>query len=189
MHACTGCIYLSFSHCSFPKASSKYLNQTIQNHNVCIYTDFSIVCLKIYPQILCMHGCILTPLASVWRFSAVYFQICLSNCLFVVEAYSHWSHLVDFSPLCVLKCVFKLAFQGDEKLHWSQKFATLSTLCIFKCAFKLSGLVVAWSHLIQLWDLSIIIFVFVYNIRIRIRSFLKSRIVFVFVFGHFWKPE
>ena len=119
MHDCTGCIYLSFSHCSFPNASSKYLNQIMQNHNVCIYTNFSFVCLKIYPQILCIQGCILTPLAFVWRFSAMYFQMCFSNCLFVVEAYSHWSHLVDFSPLCVLKCVFKLAFQGDAKWHWS----------------------------------------------------------------------
>ena len=178
--------------CLFPTVRFQKPPQSTWNRKFKItmfaFIQISLLCvLKIYPQILCMHGCILTPLASVWRFSAVYFQICLSNCLFVgiltLIAFSWF-----FSTMCI-KGVFKLTFQGDEKLHWSQKFATLSTLYIFKCAFKLSGLVVAWSHLIQLWDLSIIIFVFVYNIHIRIRSFLKSRIVFVFVFGHFWKPE
>ena len=27
------------------------------------------------------------------------------------------------------------------------------------------------------------------NIRIRIRRFFSTRIIFVFVFGHFWKAE
>ena len=161
---------------------------------------FSIVCLKIYRQIVCMEGCILTPLEFVWRFSAMYFQMCFQTALF---SWGMYLHLVDFSPLCLIKCVLQLAFYGDAKWHWLHYFA-LSLLCIFKCAFKLVGLGVAWSHLVHLWDLSLLfdskcvsqicicificICIWSFNFySIRTQSFLKSRKVLVC--GHIWKSE
>ena len=59
---------------------------------------FPIVCLKIYPQIVCMEGCILTPLEFVWRFSAMYFQMCFQTALFSWGILT-WSR--DHIALCV----------------------------------------------------------------------------------------
>ena len=39
-----------------------------------------------------------------------------------IDAKSHWLHLFDFSPLCVLKCLLKLPASEYEKSHWLQLF-------------------------------------------------------------------
>ena len=143
----------------------------------------SFVCYQVVPQVACSKGCIITLVASI-----------------------------DFSPLCDFKCVLKLAGQVDAKLHWLHLF-DLSPLCLFKSHwmhwFSFSPL---RFHLrpqvscLILCILAMVAFVFRFptvrfklqiinffgklnNIRIRIWSFLESRIIFVFVFGQFWKAE
>ena len=44
----------------------------------------------------------------------------------------HWLHLLDFSPLCIFKCLLKLSAQKDANSHWLQLF-DFSSRCIFKC--------------------------------------------------------
>ena len=141
------------------------------------------MCYQVVPQVACSKGCIITLVASI-----------------------------DFSPLCDFKCILKLAGQVDAKLHWLHLF-DLSPLCLFKSHwmhwFSFSPL---RFHLrpqvscLILCILAMVAFVFRFptvrfklqiinffgklnNIRIRIWSFLESRIIFVFVFGHFWKAE
>ena len=81
---------------------------------------FSNLCLKIYPQIVCMERCL---------------------------------NLFDISPPCIFKCAFKLPFLVEAYSHW--------------------------LHLVA------VTFENLNSIGIRIWSFLKIRIVFVFVFGNF----
>ena len=57
-----------------------------------------------------------------------FFQVTLGPCL-------SWLHLLDFSPLCIFKCHFKLPACVDAKSHWLHLF-DFSPLCIFNCTLK-----------------------------------------------------
>ena len=114
-------------HGAFLNAPSKYLDHRMQSHTVGIYAFFSNVCLQMYRQIVCMQGCILT--LHLFDFSPPCVFKCAFKLAFIVETYSHWLHLFDFFPLCILTFVLELALQREEKLRWLHLF-DLSPLCM-----------------------------------------------------------
>ena len=112
-------------------------------------------------QSLPMHNCIscicfafftasfqMSPLSKLkWdviKVSLVAFVSSYSMCVFIcvlkvparVDAYSHWLHLFEFSPLWSFKWVYKTTAQEDGILRWLHMFC-FYPLCIFKWLFKL----------------------------------------------------
>ena len=80
-----------------------------------------------------------------------------------------WLHLSVVFPLCVSKCLLK--FLGSEMQNHIVRICENVLYCVYS-------------------DVpSNVMHVKPNGIRIRIRSFLESRIIFVFVFGHFWETE
>ena len=57
------------------------------------------------PQMACLRGCIVTSVAFVRLISS---PLCVFKCCLKTYAWedakSHWLHLFDFSPLCLIKC-------------------------------------------------------------------------------------
>ena len=101
----TSCICLTFVQCVFSHGSSKNLDQCRHNHTGCIcwtfhHCAFSYVSSNGLPEKMRNHtGC-----------------ICLtfSHCVFSnvswpawIDEKSHWLHLFDFTPLCVIKRLLK----------------------------------------------------------------------------------
>ena len=73
------------------------------------------------------------------------FLTALKHCAILKPVQFHWSHLFDFSPLCVFKCLFKAFAQEDAKSHWLH-LLNFSPLCIFKCLLKSLAWEDAKSH-------------------------------------------
>ena len=68
------------------------------------------------------------------------YSMCVFICVLKVparlDAYSHWLHLFEFSPLWSFKWVYKTTAQEDGILRWLHMFC-FYPLCIFKWLFKL----------------------------------------------------
>ena len=96
--------------------------------------------------------------------------LCIIMCLLKWPAWedakSHWLHLFDFSRLCVFMCFFKLSAWEDAKSHWLRLF-DFSPLCVFMCVLKWPALEDAKSHWLHLFDFTVFFF--------RISSSLKSK--------------
>ena len=52
------------------------------------------------------------------------------------QAKSHWVHIFDLCPLCIIKCILKWLAWIDAYSHWLHLFC-LSPVCSFKCVLKL----------------------------------------------------
>ena len=74
-------------------------------------------------------------------------------CLSFFLVYSHWLHWLDFSPVCVFRCVPKLPAWEEAKLQWLRLLG-FSPLCVFKCLLKSPGQEEAYSHWLHLFDFS-----------------------------------
>ena len=59
--------------------------------------------------------------AFVWSYSLCVF-ICVIKVPARVDAYSHWLHLFEFSPLWSFKWVYKTTAQEDGMLRWLHMF-------------------------------------------------------------------
>ena len=70
------------------------------------------------------------------NFFSVCFHICVLKVPARVDAYSHWLHLFEFSPLWSFKWVYNTTAQEDGILRWLHTFY-FYLLCIFKWFFKL----------------------------------------------------
>ena len=102
-----------------------------------------------YPQIACTRrgivGLVRFPIPSqsgpcLSRLNLLDFSpLCVFKCLLkspaCVDAKSHWLHLFDFSPMCVFKCLLKSPAREDAKSHWLHLY-DFSPLCLFKCALN-----------------------------------------------------
>merc|ERR1711989_290820 len=70
-----------------------------------------------------------------------------------MQAYSHWLHLLDFSALCIFKCVLKWLSRENAKSHRLHLFH-FCPLCILKSLLKLPASEDAKSYWLHLFDLS-----------------------------------
>ena len=112
--------------------------------------NYSVFCeaLSIYPHILSV--CLRLHLAIRVEHA---FSCESSHCLPVrMNSHTHCI-LLDFSPLCLFKCFFKLPVQMDAKSHWLHLFV-FSPLCVFKCVLKWPASEDAQSHWLHLFDFS-----------------------------------
>ena len=93
---------------------------------LCAFSNILSNCLPLWMQIPhCLHlfnfaPCLKVTLSLVvlWLFSTMHFQRVTAG----IDAKSHWSHLFDYSPLCVIKCLLKLTATKNEKSHWLHVF-------------------------------------------------------------------
>ena len=79
---------------------------------------FCTVCFPMCPQIAWMRWYIVA-----WLHDLIFLKVPASE-----DAKSHWLHLFNFSPLCVLKCLLKFSAQEDVKSHWLHLFGLLPLL-------------------------------------------------------------
>ena len=108
------CIDLTFLHCVLSNEISNFLNR---GKLFCVFSSGSLSCLlqRMHNHIGCIGlafpRCAFSSASSSFLFAFV--RIC-ENCILDLEwyacktAYSHCLHLFDFSPLCILKCAFKV---------------------------------------------------------------------------------
>ena len=91
-----------------------------------------------FPNRLAFFQVTLGPCLS-WLHLLDFSPLCIFKCHFklpaCVDAKSHWLYLFDFSPKCVFKCLLKSPAWEDAKLYWLHLF-DFSSLCVFKCILK-----------------------------------------------------
>ena len=109
----------------------------MHNHISCICFAFFTASFQMSPLSKLKWDVIKVSLvAFVWSYSLCIF-ICVLKVPVRVDAYSHWLHLFEFSPLWSFKWVYyKTTAQEDGMLRWLQMFC-FYPLCIFKWLFKL----------------------------------------------------
>ena len=125
------CVNLTFS------ASIKILRLFAEAHMNLMYTFFSITIF--YHQERKKR--FVWPFESEKRITQI--QFCVI-CFFIWdlkwcawwEAYSHWLHLYDFTPECILKCLFKSPVWLEAYSHWLHLY-DFTPEWIFKWVFKL----------------------------------------------------
>ena len=114
-------ISLTFLHCAFSNVISNCLPEKRHICSSRIYCKMSV-------QIVCLEGCKVTLAKFVWPFSSVFFK-CVLKWHDREDAKSQKLHLSDFSPLCILECVFKLSVREKVYSHWLHFLAFLH--CVF----------------------------------------------------------
>ena len=128
MQSHTSCICPIFLHCTFSKVSSNCLPERRHICIGCIFWLFSTVSIQMSGQIVSLQVCKVTLVTFVWLFSSVFFK-CVLKWHDREDAKSQKLHLSDFSPLCILKCVFKLSVREKVYSHWLHFLAFLH--CVF----------------------------------------------------------
>ena len=92
-----------------------------------------------------------TPELHLLDFSPLCIFKCLLKWLAQGDLKSHWWHLFTYSPQCIFKCFLKLPAHEDAQLHWLH-FVDFSLLCVFKWSIKVLALEEAKSHWLHLFD-------------------------------------
>ena len=101
---------------------------------------FSAVCYQMCPQIACMRRGKVGLVRQVPQPNCLsrlhlldFSPLCVFKCLLkspaCVDAKSHWLHLFDFSPMCVFKCLLKSPAREDAKSHWLHWFSVRFQMC------------------------------------------------------------
>ena len=118
----------------------------MQSYIGCIYLTF-LHCAFSNVSSNCLHE---KGHSHIVRFPTrlAFFQVTLGPCL-------SWLHLLDFSPLCIFKCHFKLPACVDAKSHWLHLF-DFSPRFVFKCLLKSPAREDAKSHWLHLFDFSLL---------------------------------
>ena len=135
----------------FSNVTSKCQPQKRQGHIGCIFLLFNTVRYQMSPQMVCIRGCIITLVASVWLLSTVCFQMspqmsCLRGCIVTLVAFVWLFSTVCFqmSPqmacprggiFTLVACICEPSYHQDIVCH--DQYPSLPWIwCVFLCCFN-----------------------------------------------------
>ena len=153
MHSYTGYICWAFLHCGFSNVSSKHLQKRRRSHIGCNCLTYPFLCVS--QNVL--SNCLPWRMNSQIGCTCLVFLQCVFKCVLKLPAWAnarfnviHSLHWFAFSPVCLVKCLFKAPGSEHANLHWLHLFG-FCPLCILKCTLKFFAYKEAYSLVTFIW--------------------------------------